>query len=89
MNANGSPWAVRWFPVAEARLYTAARLSTDTLNFLNQIQQAKNLNENTNSAITIVKKQQQKGDPDLAVHLATIGFVGLLGLAIGRLSHQQ
>ena len=35
------------------------------------------------------KLQIQKADPDLSVHVLTIGFVGLLGLAIGRYSHLQ
>lgn len=34
LNNRGSPWAVRWFPVAEWRVYTPAKASSSALNLL-------------------------------------------------------
>jgi hypothetical protein len=89
LNSQGSPWAVRWFPVAEAKLYTSAKLSADDLIVdLDKIQP--NFLEDLDSPKAITRSNiHTSRDPDLAIHFATIGFVGLLGIVIGRLSHQQ
>lgn len=84
LNSHGSPWAVRWFPVAEAKLYRAARVSNDTLNFISKFNQK----DVSNSSIVKTTKVNHK-DSDFAIHMTTVAFVGLLGLAIGRFSHQQ
>ena len=69
--------------MAEARLYTTARVSSDKLDRLQNKSSLKP--ENSEKAVT---KRVVSRDSDMAIHMATVGFVGLLGLAIGRYSHQ-
>ena len=87
LNSHGSPWAVRWFPVAEAKLYRAARVSNDTLNFISNFSQIDNSKDSSKNAIVKTTKSNHK-DGDFAIHMTTVAFVGLLGLAIGRYSQQ-
>lgn len=86
LNSQGSPWAVRWFPVAEARLYNSAKLSSASLHTLHS-----SMKELSNGANGVVTKKNGSGqhESDMTIHMITVGFVGLLGLAIGRYSHQQ
>jgi hypothetical protein len=89
LNSQGSPWAIRWFPVAEAKLYTSARLSVDDLVVdLDKVQPK--LLEDLKSSKAITRSNIHTSlDPDIAIQFATIGFVGILGIVIGRLSAQQ
>ena len=84
LNSQGSPWAVRWFPVAEAKIYRSAKASSETLRLL-----AANQESIDKDGKNILQRKNQMSDPDLTIHLLTIGFVGFLGVAIGRYSHQQ
>jgi hypothetical protein len=84
LNSHGSPWAVRWFPVAEAKLYRSAKASSETLRVLAATEGGDKDVKNG-----VLQRKKQTSNPDLTVHLLTIGFVGILGVAIGRYSHQQ
>jgi|Transcript_17947 hypothetical protein len=89
LNSQGSPWAIRWFPVAEAKLYTSAKLSVDDLIVdLDKVQPK--LLEDLDSSKAITRSNIHTSlDPNITIQFATIGFVGILGIVIGRLSAQQ
>jgi hypothetical protein len=76
---------VRWFPVAEAKLYRSAKASSETLRILASTEEGGDKDVKNG----ILQRKNQISDPDLTIHLLTIGFVGMLGVAIGRYSHQQ
>jgi hypothetical protein len=75
---------VRWFPVPEARLYRSAKVSYETLKMLSEASAS-----NDNDPNDRVLQKKGHSDSDATVHVLTVGFVALLGIAIGRLSHQQ
>lgn len=76
---------MRWFPVAEAKIYRSAKASSETLRILAATEGGSDKDVKNG----VLQRKKEISDPDLAVHLITIGFVGILGLAIGRYSHQQ
>lgn len=86
LNSHGSPWAVRWFPVAEAKLYRAARVSNDTLNFISNFSQIDNSKDSSKNAIVKTTKSNHK-DGDFAIHMTTV-FVCRITLVIGKFESQ-
>ena len=59
-------------------------MSFETLKML-----AESSSTNDNDPNDRALQKRGNSDSDATVHVLTVGFVALLGIAIGRLSHQQ
>lgn len=68
----------------ETRLYRSAKVSYETLKML-----AEGSTTDDNDPNDRVLQKKGNPDSDATVHVLTVGFVALLGIAIGRFSHQQ
>lgn len=83
LNSRGSPWAIRWFPVAETRLYIPSQASPNSVDELERLDQECSQRQAALKKRNVFEILAEESE-DLTMPMLLVGMAGVCGILVGR-----